>query len=51
MRREGYELQVGSPEVIMHVENGVKTEPIERVSVNVPNEFTGAVIERLGKRR
>lgn len=51
MRREGYELQVGSPEVIMHVENGTKTEPIERVSVNVPSQFAGSVIEKLGKRR
>jgi GTP-binding protein len=51
MRREGYELQVGSPEVIMKIENGVKTEPIERVNVNVPSEFAGSVIEKLGKRR
>lgn len=51
MRREWYELQVGSPEVIMKIENGVKMEPIERVSVNVPSEFTGAVIERLWKRK
>ena len=51
MRREGYELQVGSPEVIMKVENGVKTEPIERVSINVPSQFAGSVIEKMGKRR
>ncbi len=51
MRREGYELQVGAPEVIMHTENGVKMEPIERVAVSVPSEFSGAVIERLGKRK
>ncbi len=51
MRREGYELQVWAPEVIMHVENGVKMEPIERVAVSVPSEFSWAVIERLGKRK
>lgn len=51
MRREGYELQVGAPEVIMHTENGTKMEPIERVAVSVPSEFSGAVIERLGKRK
>ena len=51
MRREWYELQVGSPEVIMKVENGVKTEPIERVSINVPSQFAGSVIEKMGKRR
>jgi GTP-binding protein len=38
MRREGYELQVGSPMVIMHEENGEKLEPIERVSVLLPSE-------------
>lgn len=51
MRREGYELQVWAPEVIMHVENGVKMEPIERVAVSVPSESSGAVIEKLGKRK
>jgi len=35
----------------MHVENGVKMEPIERVAVSVPSEFSGAVIEKLGKRK
>lgn len=51
MRREGYELQVWAPEVIMHVENGVKMEPIERVAVSVPSESSGSVIEKLGKRK
>ncbi|MDD5769354.1 MAG: translational GTPase TypA [Candidatus Gracilibacteria bacterium] len=51
MRREGFELQVGAPEVIMHSENGVKMEPIERVAVSVPSEFSGSVIEKLGKRK
>lgn len=51
MRREGYELQVWSPSVIMHEEKGEKYEPIERVSVLVPSESAGSVIEKLGKRK
>ena len=51
MRREGFELQVWAPEVIMHVENGVKMEPIERVAVSVPSESAWSVIERLWKRK
>lgn len=51
MRREGFELQVWAPEVIMHVENGVKMEPIERVAVSVPSESAWSVIEKLWKRK
>jgi len=51
MRREGFELQVWAPEVIMHTENWVKMEPIERVAVSVPNEFSWSVIEKLWKRK
>lgn len=51
MRREGFELQVWAPEVIMHTENWVKMEPIERVAVSVPSEFSGSVIEKLWKRK
>jgi len=51
MRREGFELQVGAPIVIMHEENGQKMEPIERVSVSVPSEFAGSVIAEFGKRK
>ncbi len=51
MRREGYELQVWAPEVIMHMEDWIKKEPIERVTVSVPSEFAWAVIEKLWKRR
>lgn len=51
MRREGFELQVGAPEVIMHEENGQKMEPIERVSVIVPSGTEGSVIAELGKRK
>ncbi|RAL57972.1 GTP-binding protein TypA [Candidatus Gracilibacteria bacterium GN02-872] len=51
MRREGFELQVGAPEVIMHEENGVKMEPIERVSVIVPSGTEGSIIAEIGKRK
>ncbi len=50
MSREGYELQVSQPRVITHEENGVITEPFEEVVVDTPNEFQGAIIEKLGKR-
>jgi len=51
MRREGFELQVGAPEVIFHEENGVQVEPFEKCVINVPDESAGAVIEKMGKRR
>ncbi len=51
MRREGFELQVWAPVVIMHEEDWVKMEPIERVTVSVPGEFAGSVIAELGKRK
>ena len=51
MRREGFELQVGSPVVIMHEEDGVKMEPIEKVSISVPSGDEGSVIAALGKRK
>lgn len=51
MRREWFELQVGCPQVIFKEENGKKLEPIENVVVSVPEEFSGAVIEKLGKRK
>jgi GTP-binding protein len=50
MRREGYEMQVSQPQVIFKEENGVKTEPFEEIIIDVPVEFQGAVIERLGAR-
>jgi GTP-binding protein len=50
MRREGYEIQISQPQVITHEENGVKVEPFEEVIIDVPSEFQGTVIERLGKR-
>lgn len=51
MRREGYELQVSQPQVIIREENGVKTEPYEELTIDTPQEFSGAIIERLGKRK
>lgn len=51
MRREGYEVQVSQPHVIVKEENGVKHEPFEEVIVDVPNEFASAVIDRLARRR
>ncbi|MDD2935425.1 MAG: translational GTPase TypA [Candidatus Pacebacteria bacterium] len=51
MRREGYELQVSQPHIIIKEKDGVKLEPYEEVTVDVPNEVQGAVIEKLGKRR
>lgn len=50
MRREGYELSVSQPQVIIKEENGVKTEPFEEVTIDIPAEFQGAVIERLSNR-
>ncbi len=51
MRREGYEFQVSRPEVIIREIEGKKVEPIERLSIEVPEEFTGVVIEALGPRK
>lgn len=49
MRREGYELQVTRPQVIMKEENGQKLEPYEKLTVDVDELYQGAVIEKLGK--
>jgi len=51
MRREGYEVAVSQPEVIVKEIDGVKSEPFEEVTVLVPDEFSGSVIEKLGKRK
>lgn len=51
MRREGYEFQVSKPEVLYKEENGVKLEPMEVVTIDVPEEFVGVVIEKLGSRK
>ena len=51
MRREGYELSVSKPEVIFKEVDGEKCEPYEKVIVNVPNEYSGTVINSLNERK
>lgn len=51
MRREGYEMQVSKPEVIVKEIDGAKMEPIERLLIDVPEESMGAVMESLGSRK
>ncbi|MTI49870.1 translational GTPase TypA [Sporosalibacterium faouarense] len=51
MRREGYEFQVSKPEVLYKNIDGKKYEPMEKVTIDVPEEFMGAVIEKLGTRK
>ena len=51
MRREGYEFQVGSPKVLFKEIDGVKCEPIERLTVDVPDDRTGPVFAAMGERK
>jgi GTP-binding protein len=51
MRREGYELMVGKPEIVVRTENGRRLEPLELLVVDCPETFIGIVIETLGSRR
>ncbi|WP_231220913.1 translational GTPase TypA [Helicobacter pylori] len=51
LRREGFEFSISRPEVIIKEENGVKCEPFEHLVVDTPQNFSGAIIERLGKRK
>ena len=51
MRREGFELQVSKPTVIFKEENGKKLEPMEYLTIDVPEEFMGAVMEKMGPRK
>lgn len=51
MRREGYELQVGQPQVIIKEIDGKKNEPIENLTVDVPEEFAGKIIELVSQRK
>ena len=51
MRREGYEFQVSRPEVLFKEENGKRMEPMELATIDVPEQYVGAVIEKLGTRR
>lgn len=51
MRREGFELQISQPHVIIKEENGEKVEPFEEVTIDVPETYTGTVIEKMSKRK
>jgi GTP-binding protein len=51
MRREGFEFGISRPQVIVKIENGTKCEPFEHLVVDVPDEFSGTIIEILGKRK
>ncbi|MFA5184620.1 MAG: translational GTPase TypA [Patescibacteria group bacterium] len=51
LRREGYELQVSQPQVIIKEENGQKLEPFEEVTIDIPEAMTGVVMEKISKRR
>ena len=51
MRREGFELMVGKPEIVVRTEDGKKREPVERLVADVPENFIGIILETLGSRR
>ena len=51
LRREGYELQVSQPQVIIKEEDGVKLEPFEEITIDIPENLAGVVIEKLSKRK
>lgn len=51
MRREGYEVSVSKPEVLMHRENGKLLEPVERVIIDTPEEYSGTIISKLNQRK
>ena len=51
MRREGFELQVSQPQVIVKEENGLKLEPFEEITIDIPEACAGVVIEKMSKRK
>jgi GTP-binding protein len=51
MRREGYELQIGQPRVILKVVDGVKMEPVEELTIDLPSDMAGTAIESVSKRK
>ena len=51
MRREGFELMVGKPEIVVRTENGKKLEPLERLVIDIPENYIGIILETLGARR
>src|SRR5881296_2329866 len=51
MRREGFELMVGKPEIVVRTDGGKKLEPLERLVIDVPENFIGIIMETIGSRR
>ncbi|GMB93464.1 GTP-binding protein TypA [Helicobacter bizzozeronii] len=51
LRREGFEFSISRPEVIVKVQEGIKLEPFEHLVIDTPQDFSGAIIERLGRRK
>jgi GTP-binding protein len=51
MRREGFELMAGRPEIVTRMVDGVRMEPVEHLTIDVPEQYTGTVIEKLGPRK
>ncbi len=51
MRREGYELQIGQPQVLYKEIDGQRCEPIEELNIDVPEEFSGKVVELVTQRK
>src|SRR6201981_652494 len=51
MRREGYELMVGKPEIVTRRIDGKLMEPVEHLTIDIPESFVGVVIEKLGPRK
>ncbi len=51
MRREGFEMEVGKPEIITHQEGGQTLEPMEHLVIDIPEEFIGAVTQKIGPRK
>lgn len=51
LRREGFEFSISRPEVIIKEENGIKMEPFEHLVIDTPQDFSGAIIEKLGRRK
>jgi len=51
MRREGFELSVGRPEIVTKIVDGARMEPVEHLTIDVPEQYTGTVIEKLGPRK
>jgi GTP-binding protein len=51
MRREGYELMVGKPEIVTRTMDGKRQEPVEQLIIDVPQEFVGVLMQEIGMRK